>query len=319
MACKWRYFDELVPFERDHSLSFGSIIHECLRLWHEKRDAQKVQDYIDRTYASRSQDECLKADWHLASAIMTSYAQRYTEESFAVMDLEKKFQGPIINPNTGAASRSFLLAGKVDGIVIMDGRYYLMEHKTTSQFTGSYLERLWCDFQIILYSWYVERLFKIAISGVIYNIIQKTRLTQSKGENEAEYQARCAELIAKSKTGKTSAKRRMPESDEEFRARLMEKYSEPDMFHREILYLSRDQLGELTVELWELSKSLLDARRRNTFYRNTSYCLQYGRLCAYFPLCQSNGNPNVIQNLYKKAAPHEELNDAEMIEPASAF
>lgn len=65
------------------------------------------------------------------------------------------------------------------------------------------------------------------------------------------------------------------------------------MFHREVLYISRDQFEELRAELWELSKAMLDARRRDTFYRNTSYCFQYGRPCAYFQLCRSGGNPSV--------------------------
>ena len=83
----------------------------------------------------------------------------------------------------------------------------------------------------------------------------------------------------------------MPEDDESFQARLLEKYAEPGMFHREMLFLSRDQFDELRAELWELTKAMLDARRRGTYYRNTGFCFQYGRPCAYFPLCRSGGNP----------------------------
>ena len=43
------------------------------------------------------------------------------------------------------------------------------------------------------------------------------------------------------------------------------------MFHREMLYISRDQFEELRAELWELTKAMLDARRRNIFYRNTGF------------------------------------------------
>jgi len=52
--------------------------------------------------------------------------------------------------------------------------------------------------------------------GIIYNVLVKARLQQSAGETEAEYEARRAELIAKSKTGKSSAQRKLPESDEAF-------------------------------------------------------------------------------------------------------
>jgi hypothetical protein len=299
-----------VPIEKAHSLRFGSVIHNCLEIWHGSHNLSDVLDHIDHTYVSRVADEKEKANWHLAKAMMTGYARIYPEENFEVVALEKEFCGPIINPETGAESRTFILAGKVDGIVKLDNAYYLLEHKTASQIDSGYLERLWTDFQIILYSWYVEKMLGYKISGIIYNILAKAKLKQSKGETEAEFEERREALIAKSKTGKSSAKRKMPESDEDFQARLADKYSDPQMFHREMLYISRDQFEELQSELWELSKAMLDARRRKAFYRNTSYCFQYNRPCAYYPLCSSNGNPNVIENMYEKKVPHEELQEA---------
>jgi hypothetical protein len=307
MACKWRYIDELVPLTRDPNLYFGSVIHDCLEIWHGRRDLSKVIDHIDRTYANRAQNEDQKADWHLATAMMRAYAAHYPAEEFEVIALERTFQGPIVNPATGAASRSFVLAGKVDGIVSQDGQYYLLEHKTASQIDAGYLERLWTDFQIILYAGYLEQSLGITVAGIIYNVLVKARLRQGKGETEAQYEARRAGLIAKSKTGKTSARRKMPEDDESFQSRLQDKYADPGMFHREVLFISQDQFAELRKELWELTKALLDARRRNTFYRNTGFCFHYGRPCAYFALCRSGGNPNVIENHYQRVAPHEEL------------
>jgi hypothetical protein len=319
MACKWRYLDELVPLARDPKLYFGSLIHDCLEIWHGRRDLSKVIDHIDRTYAKRAQNDDQKADWHLATAMMHAYAAHYPAEDFEVIALEKTFQGPIVNPATGAASRSFVLAGKVDGIVRRDGQYFLLEHKTASQIDAGYLERLWTDFQIILYAWYLEQSLGITVAGIIYNVLVKARLRQGKGETEVEYEARRAELIAKSKTGKTSAKRKIPEDDERFQSRLQDKYADPGMFHREVLFISRDQFAELRAELWELTKALLDARRRNAFYRNTGFCFQYGRPCAYFPLCRSGGNPNVIENHYQRVAPHEELRAASGEDAAPVF
>jgi hypothetical protein len=200
--------------------------------------------------------------------MMTAYAARYPLEDFEVVALEKAFDGPIINPATGAASRSFVLAGKVDGIVRIGDEDYILEHKTAAQIGADYLERLWTDFQITIYSHYAETTLGIPIAGVIYNVLAKARVQQGAGETEQEYEARCADLIAKSKTGKTSAKRKVPESDEEFQARLSAKYSEPEMFHREVLYLSRDRVDLLQAELWQLTQAFLDARRRGVFYQN---------------------------------------------------
>ena len=306
-AVELRYLQQLVPLDRDRNLHFGSIIHECLQAWHQRRDLEEVLTLIDRLCPERSQDETQRRDWHLATAITKAYARHYASDDFEIVALEKNFAGPIVNPATGASSRSFVLAGKVDGIVRIGGDYFILEHKTAGQLDGDYLEKLWTDFQITIYAHYIEQTMGIPITGILYNVLVKAKLQQGKGETEEEYQARRAELLAKSKTGKTTAKRKLPEPDEEFQQRLAEKYADPEMFHREMLYLSRDRFDVLRSELWELTQAFLDARRRGVFYQNTAFCFNYQRPCAYFPLCRSNGNPNVIENFYQRVPPNEEL------------
>lgn len=308
-AAQWRYVLELVPLEKDRHLSFGSLLHDCLEVWHGTRDLAAALDRIDRACVNRAQNEEQRRVWHLATGMMKGYAARYATEEFEVVSLEKKFEGEILNPETGAASRSFMLAGKVDGIVRIGSEHFLLEHKTAAAVDAGYLERLWTDFQITVYAFYVEQALGIRIAGVLYNLLVKARLQQSAGETEVEFEARRAELIAKSKTGKSTAKRRMPETDEEFQARLAEKYAEPGMFHREMLYISREQFTTLRAELWELTQAFLDARRRDVWYQNTSFCFQYGKPCPYFALCRSGGSPNVRDNFYQHVAPHEELRD----------
>jgi PD-(D/E)XK nuclease superfamily len=319
-AAQWRYVLEVVPLEKDQRLSFGSLIHECLEVWHRSRDLAAVLDVIDRACPNRAQVEVQHRCWHLATAMMRSYADRYATEEFEVIELEKTFEGEIVNPETGAASRSFVLGGKVDGIVRVGDEYFLLEHKTAASVDAGYLERLWTDFQITIYAYYVERALGVRVAGVLYNILVKARLQQGAGETEGEFTARRAELLAKSKTGRSSAKRRLPETDDEFRVRLAAKYAEEEMFHRELLYLSRDQFDTLRVELWELTQAFLDARRRDVWYQNTSHCFQYGRPCSYFALWRSGGSPNVLENFYERRPRNEELRvrDADRESQASA-
>ena len=197
-AVEWRYLEQLVPLTRDRNLHFGSLIHECLQTWHQRRDLAEVVALIDRLCPNRLQDENQRRDWHLAIAMMEAYAARYATEEFETIALEKNFEGSIVNPATGAPSRSFVLAGKVDGIVRIGGDYFVLEHKTASQLDSDYLERLWTDFQITIYSYYVEQTAGIPITGILYNVLVKAKLQQSKGETEQEFQERRAELLAKS-------------------------------------------------------------------------------------------------------------------------
>ena len=58
-AVEWRYLEQLVPITRDRKLHFGSIIHECLQTWHERRDLERweglratLRDYRERMHTN---------------------------------------------------------------------------------------------------------------------------------------------------------------------------------------------------------------------------------------------------------------------------
>ena len=307
---KNRYLDNLRPRERAEALSFGSAIHTAIELWYRSSEAESrlrdVLAYIDDAFENRVVDSSQMVQWHLATAMIRGYAERYATEEFEVVEVEKEFVGEIRNPDTGRQSQTFRIAGKVDGIVRCHDGLYLLEHKTASSVDASYLDKLWTDTQIALYCYYLREL-GYPIVGVIYNVLLKSRLKQGKGETQEEYEVRHAELAAKNKSGKSTAKRQMPETDDEFQARLTEWYSRPEAFHREFIYLSEDRLAMLQDEVWEITQQYLDARRRGKWLLNTSNCFSYQRPCEYLAYCQSGFNPNVADNLYEIALPNEEL------------
>jgi len=307
---KNRYLDNLRPRERAEALSFGSVIHTAIELWYRSSNTESrlrdVLAYIDDAFENRLVDSNLMVQWHLATAMFRGYAERYATEDFEVVEVEKEFVGEIRNPDTGRQSQTFRIAGKVDGIVRCHDGLYLIEHKTASTVDASYLDKLWTDTQIALYCYYLREL-GYPIVGVIYNVLLKSRLKQGKGETQEEYEVRHAELAAKNKSGKSTAKRQLPETDDEFQARLTEWYSRPEAFHREFIYLSEDRLAMLQDEVWEITQQYLDARRRGKWLLNTSNCFSYQRPCEYLAYCQSGFNPNVADNLYEIALPNEEL------------
>jgi len=282
----------------------------AIELWYRSSDAESrlrdVLAYIDDAFENRVVDSNLMIQWHLATAMIRGYAERYGTEEFEIVEVEKEFVGEIRNPDTGRQSQTFRIAGKVDGIVRCHDGLYLLEHKTASTVDASYLDKLWTDTQIALYCYYLREL-GYPIVGVIYNVLLKSRIKQGKGETQEEYEARHAELAAKNKSGKSTAKRQMPETDDEFQARLTEWYSRTEAFHREFIYLSEDRLAMLQDEVWEITQQYLDARRRGKWLLNTSNCFSYQRPCEYLAYCQSGFNPNIADNLYEIALPNEEL------------
>jgi len=315
---KHRYIDCLRPREKAESLSFGSVIHSAIELWYRSAPDNNrlwtVLDFIDQQFPQRAGDDGQKATWNLARAMFTGYASRYASEDFEIVEVELPFTGEIRNPDTGRPSQTFVMAGKADAIVKRTDGMYLLEHKTASSIDANYLDKLWTDTQIALYSFYLRQI-GYPIVGIIYNVLLKSRLKQKAGETEAEYEARRMELAAKNKSGRSTAKRQMPESDEEFQARLAEWYARPEAFHREHIYLSEDRLAMLQEEVWEITQQYLDARRRGKWLLNTSNCFSFQRPCEYLPFCQSGFNPNVADNLYEIVPPHEELTPADSEAP----
>jgi hypothetical protein len=244
--------------------------------------------------------------WHLATAMIRGYAERYATEDFEVVEVEKD-----------SSERS--------AIPILAGRVKRSESRARSM--ASFVATMDCICSSIRRHQPLMRVISTScgpirkspctaitcgnlgypIVGVIYNVLLKSRLKQGKGETQEEYEVRHAELAAKNKSGKSTAKRQMPETDDEFQARLTEWYSRPEAFHREFIYLSEDRLAMLQDEVWEITQQYLDARRRGKWLLNTSNCFSYQRPCEYLAYCQSGFNPNVADNLYEIALPNEEL------------
>lgn len=311
---KHRYIDGLRPKEKADTLAFGSLIHEALEFWYrnavDDNRLFKVFDLIDSRVPERECDPVQKNLWCHAKAMFAGYATVYPADDFQIVEIEKEFTGEIRNPATGAASQTFTIAGKVDGIVRCHDGLYLLEHKTASTVDASYLDKLWCDTQIALYTNYLREQ-GYPIIGVIYNVLLKSRLKQKSGETDEEFAARRAVLASKNKSGKTTAKQQETETDEDFQARLYDWYSKPEAFHREKIYLTEDRLAMVLEEVWEVTQQYLGAKRRDSFLMNTSYCFNWSRPCEYLPYCQSCFNPIVRDNLFEVTEPHEELSSAD--------
>ncbi len=295
----WRFVEKLEPVDLAWNLRFHRLIVSSLGLWHKSNNLRQVLKHIDVQCLDRHTDSEGRRAWHLASAMMTGYARQYRDGALDVITIDEGCLSDIVNPATGAKSRSFAFAAHVNGVVRIDGRNYLVEHRTTSTLDEDYLQRLWADFQVTLRANYIEKHLGTPIGGVVYDILVKSRVRQAAGETVAAFAKRKAALLAKSKSGKTSAKRQMPESDAAYAARLATKYCEPGMFHREVVDFDAQRRAELSSELWELTQSLLDARRRDAWYQNTSFCFHYRRPCEYLALCQSHSDSSVKNELYK--------------------
>lgn len=316
MKAKFRQFDKLKPLTSDdNNLTFGTLIHNCLEIWHKTGNQKMVNTFIEEWYfeatAKHPENTKNKTNTMKAKAMMKGYVNRWKSDmnQFDTIHLEIPFLGDIINPRTGRPSKKVAFAGKIDGIIMqkINGKHYILEHKTTSSITSGYIDMLKMDRQSMLYSLAASDYLNIPIAGVLYNVLEKVSLKQKEGETKEEYQIRYAEACAKAKTGKSSAKRKMPETDEKYQERLYEAYDNPEKFYREELHFSEEQLHKMRQDLWQWVQELLLVKRNNTWYDNPSHCFDYQQPCEYWAICSSQYNPAVIENFYKKVEVNEEL------------
>ena len=298
---KNRFEDHLKSVEKEHSLYFGQVIHQALTLFYRSdRDLQPAYESIKQAFSES------KSDRFLAMVMLTAYTERYAQEEWEVIGLDIEFTGEIRNPKTNGRSQTFIMAGKANGIVRLNGELYLLEHRTASSQEEIDTDKLWADTQSALYCHYLRQK-GYPIVGVIYNVLIKSRIQQKQGETEQEFELRCEELAAKNKSGKTTAKRQMPETDKEFFERLREWYEKDEAFQRVVFLLPEDRMNLLQEEIWEVTQQYLGSRRRKQWLLNTSNCFHYSRPCEYLKYCQSGFNLDLCKMLYEIALPHEEL------------
>lgn len=296
----FRFNKQIVPVDDNvTALSFGSAVHAALERWFKygvKEDAILVAE----SFPNLELENQLKA-----SVLVEKYIEHWGDkEPFEVVDVEKEFNVPLRNPSNNHKSKAWSLCGKADGIVELNGEPYILEHKTTSCLDDAYIQRIGIDRQIAVYANAIRYVYGSPAVGAIYDILQKPSIRMKKGETEEEFQARRSALIAKSKTGTSSAKRQEPESEESFKQRLRETI-DGSYFRREIVKFTPEDIKTHMSELWAISKEM----KSGIVYRNTGECNALGRRCPYLELCVARCDMEKCEGLYMHRRPNEELSE----------
>ena len=274
MAEHIRYDLELAPINKRQSLNIGSAAHLGL----ETDDIDKAVDYFKDVLPS-DQDEAnsLEVTRATVKAMLTGYFNRFGVWPEGTLK-EKQFEIPIINPATGAKSKSFTLHGKIDAITYIDGQAWIVEYKTASQINQGYFERLELDDQITTYMYAVKKAFDIDAVGVIYRVLKKPSIRQTKKESLQQF---CNRL------------------DQDYVDR-------PEFYFYEAkFYRSSEDLKRFEKELWAFTKQYLYERKNDIHCKNASRCLDWGR-CEYMPICLQSPDWELF---YEKKQKHEELQE----------
>ena len=246
-------------------------------------------------------------------------------EEHDVLEIESEFSFPLLNPETEAPSKTFLEAGKIDGVLRhkTSGIIKVLEHKTTSDSIdpdSNYWPRLVMDTQISKYLLSL-RARGLEANQVCYDVIKKPayklgtvpildenglKIVQDQnGARMTTVDGKKWRQTADAEKGWAVASR--PETPQELFDRTYQEISARPFSYfvqRDIARSDADLL-EYMNDAWSQSQQILWFRRRNLWPRNPSACTQYNT-CEFFELCSGRSTIDGIRYA-KKAAKHSEL------------
>lgn len=237
-----------------------------------------------------------------AAAMLHGYHARWSDEAYEVLAVEAEFRAPLVNPETGAASRTWQRGGKIDVIVreLRTARILTVEHKhTTEDFSpgSAYWKRLRMDGQV---SGYFEGADALGFhaEACLYDVLGKPKLRP--------YQP-----------GKT---RTAAETPEEFFVRCMEAIAaDPAAYFRrgEVVRLEAET-AEALFDDWQTAQALREAQRLGRFPRNPDACMKWGRACDFFDVCTGEASIDDATRFRRSEHVHPELEAREGLPVLSA-
>lgn len=137
---QYRYVMLRRPRRASEALRFGTFFHVGLNAWWDPLH-KTIEDRFHaavETVRMRAEAKTEDSDpFELVKAeeLLLGYTARWGEEAFETLSVEKSFSMPLVNPATNAASRTYVVEGKIDVVVrdLATGKLRTVEHKTTSK------------------------------------------------------------------------------------------------------------------------------------------------------------------------------------------
>lgn len=297
----YRYTIGMTSVLEAKALRFGSLIHLGL----EARWRNLLEGAYEAMLLALEQ-EADPYDRARARALLHGYHYRWEADfaDYEVLAVESEFRVPLVNPRTGARSRTWQQGGKFDVLVRSrrDGMVRVVEHKTSSEDIGNgdYWARLRLDSQV---SGYMDAANAMGLDVVstLYDVIAKPGLrpkmatpvasrkyTKGKRCKTCRKEERqCIPCFVEEPSRLYSDQRELDESPGDFEARLCEDIAaHPEQYYQrgDVVRLEHD-VNEHRHDLWQWSRQVADSERTGVAPRNTSSCSQWNRSCEFLAVC----------------------------------
>jgi len=301
------YAQRYRPVTDAETLRFGTLWHRALEsYWRQSSSEEKRLEASLATLHETAEATSDPFQIATVEALLLGYDARWKEEHFEVLAVEVEFSAPLINPETGHASKTFILGGKLDAIARDEkGLVLIVEHKTSSEDLGAgstYWQRLRIDSQVSTY-YAGARALGYEVAGAIYDVVAKPSLRPLKATQNPKY----------TKDGRLYANQReFDETPEEYLARLLAHITEnPDRYyHRGTVVRLEEEEREAAFDSWQTTRLIREAELAQRYPRNADACPRYGRMCSFFDVCTGSASIEDPLRFRRLETAHEELSHA---------
>jgi hypothetical protein len=341
---RYAYILRRRPRKTSEALAFGTLWHHGQEAWW-TCEGDSVERYEAAVEAMRAKVEDVDSfALVMAEELTLGYSARWDARDYVTVTVERAFEVPLINPTTGAHSRTYCLGGKVDAVAVerSTGRLVVIEHKTTAsdlELGSIYWRKVSAlDTQVSTYL-AGARAIGLPVVVCIYDVVRKPgiRALKATPHDERRYTkpktkacpeckkkggsppphtvGSCGECSDGQITIDPGGKlyenmREHDETPEEYRMRLRE-----DIAARPERYFARGEVVRLEADerdhaydTWQVTRMMREAELAAYAPKNPDACTQFGP-CPYLPVCE--GQASIDDDaLYRTAeTPHEELQE----------
>ena len=204
---------------------------------------------------------------YTALGMWGNYPKKLTDFSHIVPELELRIKLP--------GTRGVEVVLRIDGLVEIDGKYWIRELKTTGLSFSQFEKRCETSPQCSLYTYAVRRA-GYDVQGVIYDFVKKPLL-----------------------------RRHIKESKEQFGRRISYDYQKrPEYYYkRHYAYRSFEALDIFEDDLRTVSREIRKRCRKDDWYRNPDACWNFNSACDYIPICFQKEPDNLTIELFFKQQP----------------
>jgi len=251
-------------------------------------------------------------------ALMAGYHARWGTTNLPPIVVEELLFSRLINPETGRKSRDLSIAGKLDLILLRDGRRVLVDHKTCSEDIEDPVATYWRQLVVesqpshyMLLKWLLGE----KLDEACWDVIRRPTISPRQFKSRAEKALAVSNRQWFGTKLSDETVRSLADADGEnlemYEARLTHDCTtvRPQWyFQRRTVPRLDEELLEYAAALWETGQLLLDSRKKNRWPKHPHSCMAYGRPCTYLGICSGYDSPEGPKWV-KRGQVHSELTE----------